>query len=138
MTFLRTVLLAAGVLLAAQAGFGQDAVYMREVKPILAASCYTCHGAIKQKGGLRLDTVKGMTEGGDHGPALVPGKADASMILKHIRGEKGFKRMPPEADGEALKPAQIAALQRWIEQGATHPKDEKPEPRSEEHTSELQ
>src|SRR5438105_2668430 len=101
--------------------------YVREVKPILAASCYTCHGAIKQKAGLRLDTVALMTEGGDHGTTLIPGKSDESPLLKHILGVKGFKRMPPAADGEALKPAQIAILKRWIEQGAPHPKDEKPE-----------
>ena len=101
--------------------------YLREVKPILAAHCYTCHGAIKQKGGLRLDTVGLMTEGGDHGATLIPGKAGDSLLLKHVLGEKGFKRMPPEHDGEALKPAQVAVLRRWIDQGAAHPKDEQPE-----------
>jgi hypothetical protein len=74
-----------------------------------------------------------MREGGDHGAILTPGKAVDSLLLKHIRGDKGFKRMPPEQEGEALKPAQIATLKRWIEQGAVGPKDEKPEADARDH-----
>jgi hypothetical protein len=127
MTFLRPSLLLA-VLLIPRAAFGQTVDYVREVKPILAGSCYTCHGAIKQKGGLRLDTVALMKEGGDHGSVV----KDA-LILKHILGEKGFRRMPPTEEGEALKPAQIATIKRWIEQGAVGPKDEKPEADPRDH-----
>ena len=107
-----------------------DVDYMRHVKPILAGSCYTCHGAIKQKGGLRLDTVTSMKTGGDNGNALADGR-----LLKHVLGEKGFKRMPPPDDGEALKPAQIAILKQWIEQGAIGPKEEKPEADPRDHWS---
>ncbi len=130
MTYVRMILL---LLMLPVAAHTQTVDYLREVKPILAASCYTCHGAIKQKGGLRLDTVAMMKEGGDHGTTLVAGKPAESVLLKHIRGDKGFKRMPPEHDGEALKPAQVATLQRWIEQGATGPKDEKPEADPRDH-----
>ncbi len=107
--------------------------YMREVKPILAASCYSCHGVIKQKGGLRLDTVRFMKEGGDHGSAIATGKPDDSALLKHVLGMKGFRRMPPASEGEPLKAVQIAILRRWIEQGAIGPKDEKPDADPREH-----
>ena len=132
MIFLRPLLLVIGLVLVSNIAQSQTVDYLREVKPVLAASCYSCHGAIKQKAGLRLDTVAFMTEGGDHGAVVTPGKTDQSVLLKHLRGEKGFKRMPPEGEGELLKPSQIAAVQRWVEQGAPHPKDEKPEadPRS--------
>lgn len=133
MIFPRTSILIAGLFLSASAVHAQTVDYLREIKPVLAASCYTCHGAIKQKAGLRLDTVKLMKEGGDHGTVLVPGKADESVLLNHIRGDKDFRRMPPEQDGEALKPAQIAAIKRWIEQGAIGPKDEKPEADPRDH-----
>src|SRR5262245_52616390 len=106
----------------------QSVDYMRDVKPILAASCYTCHGAIKQKAGLRLDTVAAMKAGGDHGNVL-----SENLLLKHILGEKGYRRMPPIDEGEALKPAQIAILARWIEQGGNGPKDEKPEAEPRDH-----
>src|ERR1700722_9436031 len=108
MTILRAGLPLVAVLLCVAPAQGQNVDYLREVKPILAARCYTCHGAIKQKATLRLDTVAFMKEGGDHGSAFVIGKADDSLLLKHVLGTTGHKRMPPENDGEALKPAQIA------------------------------
>lgn len=118
------------LVLTAPIAHAQSVDYMREVKPILASSCYTCHGAIRQKGGLRLDTAYFMKEGGDHGSVV--DKKD-NLLLKHILGEKGYRRMPPVDEGEPLKPAQIAILKRWIEQGATGPKGEMPEPDPREH-----
>ena len=103
MTFLQTTLLAASIWMPAQAATDAKVDYLRDVKPILASRCYACHGAIKQKAGLRLDTVAFMKEGGDHGMTLVPGKADDSLLLKHVVEIKGHKRMPPELDGEALE-----------------------------------
>lgn len=110
----------------------QNVDYVREVRPLLAARCYTCHGALKQKGGLRIDTVAAMKEGGDHGAIVVAGKSNDSLLVKHLLGN-GVKRMPPEADGEALKPDQIALVKRWVEQGANGPKDEKPESDPRDH-----
>src|SRR5690349_12994782 len=53
--------LSGGILIAA------DRVdYVRGVKPIFAARCYACHGALEQKNGLRLDTVDFMKKGGDN------------------------------------------------------------------------
>ena len=37
--------------------------YLRQVKPILTQRCYACHGALKQKGGLRLDTGEAIRRG---------------------------------------------------------------------------
>ena len=48
------------------------------------------------------------------------------LLLKHILGENGFRRMPPKDDGEALKPAQVATIKRWFEQGAVGPNPERP------------
>ena len=53
--------------------------YVRAVKPILAARCFACHGALQQKSGLRLDTVALMKKGGDGGPVIVPGKSGQSL-----------------------------------------------------------
>src|SRR5436309_7493304 len=64
--------------------FAADRVdYARGVKPILAARCYACHGALKQKNGLRLDTVALMKQGGDAGPAVVPGHSADSPLVAH-------------------------------------------------------
>ena len=119
--------LAAGVLLA------DDRVdYSRSVKPILAARCYACHGALQQKNGLRLDTATLMKRGGDAGPAVVPGKSGDSLLVERISARKAG-RMPPTSEGEGLKEREIALIKRWIDQGATAPADEKPETDPREH-----
>jgi len=106
--------------------------YLRTIKPLLAARCYACHGALKQEGGLRLDTVALAKAGGDHGPALVPGNPADSLLLARVRA-KGKRRMPPAHEGEALQADEIASLEQWIRQGAAAPTDEKPEPDPKEH-----
>ena len=107
--------------------------YLRDIKPILAGRCYACHAAIKQKGSLRLDTAALVREGGGTGPAVVAGKPADSLLIKRVLGQGGLSRMPPEDAGEALKPAQVALIRKWIEQGATGPADEKPETDPKEH-----
>ena len=113
-----------------QAAKGVD--YTREVKPILAARCYACHGAPQQKAGLRLDTVALMKMGGDNGPAFVPGKWGESLLFRNVAAA-GRKRMPPASEGEPLKKGEIALLKQWIDQGATGPADEKPETDPKDH-----
>src|SRR5476651_1832481 len=92
--------------------------YLKDIKPLLAEKCYACHGALEQKADLRLDTVKAMAAGGTNGPAVLPGRADESLILKHIQAKGGARRMPPPSDGEAFKDDQIVKLRRWIDAGA--------------------
>jgi len=58
--------------------------YLRDVKPVLARRCYACHGALKKKAGLRLDTGAGIREGGDGGPAVEPGHADESLLIDRL------------------------------------------------------
>jgi hypothetical protein len=127
------ILLLAGLSVGSGPPTADGEEYLREVKPILAARCFTCHGAIKHKGGLRTDTAALLREGGDSGPAVVPGNAEASLLVKRLLGKDGLSRMPPETEGEALKPAQVAAIEKWIAQGAVGPKDEKPESDPREH-----
>ncbi len=62
------------ILLAVLAWSGPAVDYAREVKPLLAVRCTSCHGAIRQKAGLRLDTAALIRRGGDSGPAVEPGK----------------------------------------------------------------
>src|SRR3954447_12310827 len=66
--------------------------YLNEVKPILAARCFSCHGAIKQKGGLRVDTAAFLKEGGTKGSVVIPGKSQDSLLIKRLLGQDGLKR----------------------------------------------
>ena len=105
--------------------------YLKQVKPILRERCYACHGALKQEGGLRLDTAALAIKGGDSGTAIKPGNAAVSLLFERISATEEAERMPPE--GEPLKPDQIAALKRWIIQQAIAPKNEQPERDPREH-----
>jgi hypothetical protein len=99
--------------------------YVRQVKPILKRRCYACHGALKKKAGLRLDTAASLRRGGDGGPAIEPGQAGESLLIDRVAEEDAKLRMPPE--GPPLSPEQVATLRGWIDQGANAPGDEKPE-----------
>ena len=72
--------------------------YVTQVKPILARHCAACHGVKKQQVGLRIDSAKGMLDGGDSGPAIIPGEAAKSLIFQAVTGTEGASQMPPEGD----------------------------------------
>ncbi len=102
------------------------AQFEKEVRPVLEESCIKCHGPEKQKGGLRLDRKADMMSGGDSGEsAIVLGKSAESQLVARIKTSKSDEMMPPK--GERLKPEQIAAIQRWIDNGAHWPSSGKPE-----------
>jgi len=101
--------------------------YAKQIKPILKERCWSCHGALKQKAGLRLDTAVLMREGGDNGPVVVAKKPGESPLIERVLATEPAKRMPPPSEGEPLKAEQVALLKRWIEQGAGGPANEKAE-----------
>lgn len=111
-----------------------DAHYLSHVKPLLSKRCYACHGALKQEGGLRLDTVALILRGGDSGEVLAPGTPDSSsLLIMRVSETEPDQRMPPEHEGEALTAAEIAILQEWIAAGATGPAEEEPEADPKDH-----
>ena len=130
---IRSLIFVCGLMLiVCHSSMAQDTVdYGRQIKPVLQARCYSCHGALKQEGGLRLDTVALATKGGDSGAAIKGADPDASLLLRRVSSTEESTRMPPE--GEPLKPAEIAALKSWIAQGAKGPADEQPERDPHEH-----
>src|SRR6056297_3243899 len=122
MAAVRAVVWAAGLLPAAlpTAARAADTVdYRQDVKPILEEKCYSCHGALKQEAGLRLETRELMV---DEGGVVIPGEAADSLLLERIVAE-GAERMPPPEEGAALLPDEIAILRRWIEAGAAAPEE---------------
>ena len=92
--------------------------FSRDVRPIFEKNCHSCHGAKKQKGGLRLDLKAAAMRGGDERDIL-PGKSAESPLIRRVMGAKADELMPPE--GDALSAAQIAVLRAWIDQGAAWP-----------------
>src|SRR6266498_4585672 len=97
--------------------------YVRDVKPILARHCASCHSAKVHRGGLRTETAAFLLTGGDSGTAIVPGKAAASLLIKSVKGERDVTQMPYKKP--ALSPAEIRVLTAWVDQGAKAPAGEK-------------
>ncbi len=116
-------IIASAVLLSPLLAEAGSVDYPRDVKPVLRAHCYECHGPSKQKGGLRLDTATFALRGGDSGPAIVPGRSGESLLLQAVLGAaKDLDRMPLKA--AALAEADISLLKNWIDQGAKAPENE--------------
>ncbi len=92
--------------------------FEKQVRPLLAAKCWKCHGTEKQKASLRLDSASGVAAGGDSGPAVVPGDPEHSPMIVAIRYADDPK-MPP--DGK-LSDSEIATLTTWVKDGAAWPK----------------
>ena len=97
--------------------------YLAEVKPLLLKHCTACHGPVRQKGGLRLDTATAITTGGESGTAVSTTAPMESLLLGVLTGDAGF-RMPPEGEGERLSEAEVAIITAWVKEGAHAPANE--------------
>ncbi|MDP6502909.1 MAG: DUF1549 domain-containing protein, partial [Planctomycetota bacterium] len=95
--------------------------FVKQIRPVLEQKCFKCHGAEKQKSGLRLDAKKAALQGGDSGPVFIAGKPAESEIIKRIVEHDPDEMMPPK--GDRLSAAQIGLFVAWIEQGAIWPDD---------------
>jgi hypothetical protein len=90
--------------------------FEKEVKPILEASCFKCHGGeAKIKGGLRLTSRAGVLKGGETSPAVSLEHPEKSLLLTAINYKDEDLEMPPK---EKLSAEKIAVLTKWVEMGA--------------------
>lgn len=93
-----------------------------KIRPAFIKYCQECHAAeTEQSGGLLLDSASGWQEGGDSGPAIIAGMADASLLMQAIRYKNPKLQMPP--DGR-LPDEVIEDFRVWIEQGAYDPRQD--------------
>ncbi|WP_439621915.1 PSD1 and planctomycete cytochrome C domain-containing protein [Gemmata sp.] len=99
--------------LATTTASGVDDHFEESIRPLLSEHCFRCHGADKQKGGLRVDSREALLAGGDSGAAIVPGKPEESLFVQALKHD-GLK-MPPS---KQLPDEQIAVLAKWIKDGA--------------------
>src|SRR5258707_2300800 len=80
--------------------------FEKKIRPVLAAECYECHGADKQKGGLRLDFREALLKGGETGPAIVPFDPKKSLLVQAITHENPDIKMPkkrPKLDDKVIE-----------------------------------
>lgn len=100
--------------------------YLKKIKPLLKTKCLSCHGALKQSSGFRVDTAQFLQKGGESGAGFEPGKAEDSLLMGVLTGDAGFK-MPPEDSGKPLTADELELIRNWINSGAKAPHDEKAE-----------
>jgi hypothetical protein len=118
-----------------------NVTYARDIRPILAANCFPCHGETRQKRHLRLDSLEAVLKGCEDGPVIFPGKSNQGDLILEICGlgdhdmpplpspppilsRERFTNTPPALGpdgGPAPKPltaAQIGLVRAWVAQGA--------------------
>ncbi|HEY1380980.1 MAG TPA: DUF1549 domain-containing protein, partial [Gemmataceae bacterium] len=98
-----------------------DVDFNRQILPILADHCFTCHGPDenKRKAKLRLDTKEGAFGELRHGGhAVAPGKLGESELIRRVTAADADEVMPPPGKGKPLAPAEVELLKRWVESGA--------------------
>ena len=95
------------------------AFFEEHIRPLLVEQCYKCHSsqAKAPRGGLLLDSKAGWAKGGDNGPAVLPGDADRSLLIRAVRHLDDLK-MPPKSK---LSEKQIDLLVRWVKMGRAGP-----------------
>jgi hypothetical protein len=95
-----------------------ERLFEAKIRPVLASGCLKCHGGQKVRGGLRLDARAALLKGGEHGPAVVPGDPDSSLLIQALRHTHEDIRMPP---GKKLPAPVLEDFARWVRAGAPWP-----------------
>ncbi len=95
-----------------------ELTFERDIRPILRAHCFDCHGGSDVKGKLDLRLRRLMLQGGESGPAIDPGSPASSYLLDRVRAGE----MPP---GQVkLTPKEILILENWVTAGAKTAREE--------------
>jgi len=90
-------------------------LFSRDIAPVLVESCTGCHGGRIPTAAFNMETFRGLLDGGDSEPSLIPGRAAESLIVRKLKGEAG-ERMPSRRP--PLPDEVIAKFESWINEGA--------------------
>ena len=93
--------------------------FVKDVQPLFRKHCFECHAAGTEEGGLNLGIRQRAMEGGNQGPAIIPGDSAQSRLIHLIAALSKHEMMPPE--GEPLSKEEVGLLRAWIDQGAKWP-----------------
>jgi Protein of unknown function (DUF1553)/Protein of unknown function (DUF1549)/Planctomycete cytochrome C len=102
----------------------QAQFFTQRVEPILRKNCFGCHShaSTPLEGGLALDWKSGWVNGGDRGPAIVPGKPEESLLIKAVSHQDKSLQMPEER----LSDEELTVLVQWVRDGAWDNREVKP------------
>ncbi len=110
---------------AALADGGPAPDYAARVAPIFKKYCAGCHNDEDREGKFSLESYASLQRGTEHGPALLPGDAKGSRIVRLLTGA-AKPVMPPKDEPRPLA-GEIALIQAWIESGAHGPEGREPD-----------
>lgn len=102
------------VLVVADLPAAQDVSFERDLLPVFRAACIECHGADKQNGKLRLDSIEALRSSPYFDEVIVAGDADRSTLYERITLPQTDRDFMPKR-GEPLAARDVAAIRRWIE-----------------------
>jgi mono/diheme cytochrome c family protein len=94
-----------------------DVAFSTDVAPILVDKCGKCHGDRDPENNFAITTLTSLVKGGRTGPAILPGKAEESLLIKKLRGA-GIEGQRMPLNAPPLPDADIATIAKWIDQGA--------------------
>lgn len=103
----------------------EEGAYSSTIKETFRERCYACHGALKQKAGLRLDTAGFIRQGSGDGPVIDTSSPAASELIRRLESHDPLQQMPPE--GTRVPREVIGSIIQWIGLGAHGPEGEEPE-----------
>lgn len=111
---------AAGPIAIAEIKRDEPVDFEKEILPIMKRNCLACHNASDAESDLVLETPQSILKGGALGPAVEPGKADESLLLK-VAAHIEDPIMPPannKVNAKNLTPEELGLIKLWINQGA--------------------
>jgi Protein of unknown function (DUF1553)/Protein of unknown function (DUF1549)/Planctomycete cytochrome C len=96
--------------------------FSSQIRPILSAKCFPCHGPDEaaRKAKLRLDLRDDAVVVHKHGKPIDESNIDSSQILQRIATTDPDEVMPPPEAKNPVKPEEAVLLRRWIEKGAVY------------------
>ncbi len=95
--------------------------FEKNIRPLLAENCFSCHGPEKHQNGLRVDGRDALIKGSDYGAVVDLRNPAGSKLIRAVKHAPRVEAMPKK--GDALKPEQIAALEKWIGMGLPWPEE---------------
>ena len=83
--------------------------YAKDIRPILEASCFSCHTDRERpaRGGLNMGTLAGVMAGGDDGDVVIPGKSAQSLLVVAAARIDPETAMPPRRGGPGSGPVTV-------------------------------
>src|SRR5436309_12712498 len=94
--------------------------YEKEIEPIFYKRCLSCHSGAEKKSRFDISSYDALIKGGKRGAAIVPGKAEQSLLYKSM-GRTANPQMPPPKDEKPCTAEELALVKLWIDQGAKAP-----------------